>query len=88
MKCFYPLTEWNQTKKKGSIHTNDVKISPKTILVRFYPSQARVIGEKIVEEELRDQEFDEEDAKNWSLVICDKIRDAVISKLNVSNGYV
>eukprot|EP01041_Mallomonas_annulata_P002020 gene2020-3926_t len=50
---------------------------------KFYPSQARVIAQKIVEEELKDQEFDEEDAQVWSKVISDKIREAVVSNLSI-----
>lgn len=48
-------------------------------IFRFYPSQAKAIAESIVVEELRDQEYEEEDAKAWSLSIADKIREAIKS---------
>ena len=47
---------------------------------RFYPSQARAIAQKITEEELKDQEFDEKDAVVWANLISDKVREAVVSK--------
>mmetsp|Transcript_16133 Transcript_16133/g.16265 ORF Transcript_16133/g.16265 Transcript_16133/m.16265 type:complete len:133 (+) Transcript_16133:141-539(+) len=50
---------------------------------RFYPSQARAIAQKITEEELKDQEFDEGDALGWSNTISDKIREAVVTNLNI-----
>lgn len=46
-------------------------------IIRFYPSQARKIAEQVMEEELKDKVYDEEDAKEWSLTICDKIKAAV-----------
>lgn len=49
--------------------------------IRFYPSVAKKIAYDIVHNELHDQEYDEEDAKNWSLVLSDKIRDALRSNL-------
>ena len=51
------------------------------ILFRFYPSVAKKIAYDIIHAELHDQEYDEEDAKSWSLVLADKIRDALRSKL-------
>mmetsp|Transcript_24762 Transcript_24762/g.36523 ORF Transcript_24762/g.36523 Transcript_24762/m.36523 type:complete len:135 (-) Transcript_24762:141-545(-) len=50
---------------------------------RFYPSVAKKIAEEIVQAELNDQEYDEEDAKTWSLIIGDKIRDAVKKNMNI-----
>ena len=47
---------------------------------RFYPSAAKAIAEKILLEELRDQVYDEEEAKFWSLNISDKVREAMYSK--------
>ena len=44
---------------------------------RFYPSQAKKVAEKIMEEELKDKVYDEDDAKEWSLVICDRIKAGV-----------
>ena len=48
---------------------------------RFYPSKAKLIGDKIISEELTGTTYDEEDAKNWSLNISDKIREAVHESL-------
>lgn len=44
---------------------------------RFYPSTAKVIGDKIIADELSDVKYDEDEAKTWSLNISDKIREAV-----------
>lgn len=44
---------------------------------RFYPSQANKIAQAIVEGELNGQDFEEDDAKAWTLSIGDKVRDAV-----------
>lgn len=41
----------------------------------FYPSQAKAIAEKCVKAELTGKEYDEEDAKEWSLNIADAIRE-------------
>ena len=41
------------------------------------PSKAKVIGEKIISEELNGSVYNEEDAKHWSLNISDKVREAV-----------
>ena len=43
----------------------------------FYPSQAKKLAQEVVEAELNGQEFDEDDAKAWSLSIGDKVRDSV-----------
>ena len=53
-------------------------------LVRFYPSKAKQIGERIIAEELNGTTYDEEDAKNWSLNISDKIREAVFGEKSLS----
>mmetsp|Transcript_11833 Transcript_11833/g.12203 ORF Transcript_11833/g.12203 Transcript_11833/m.12203 type:complete len:135 (-) Transcript_11833:140-544(-) len=50
---------------------------------RFYPSVAKKIAYDIVHNELHDQEYDEEDAKNWSLVLSDKIRDALRKNMTI-----
>jgi hypothetical protein len=47
---------------------------------RFYPSAAKAIAEKILVEELKDQVYDEEEAKFWSLNISDKVREAIYSE--------
>jgi hypothetical protein len=49
---------------------------------RFYPSKAKQIGDKIIADELNGAVFDEDDAKNWSLNISDKVREAVCGKKN------
>jgi hypothetical protein len=48
---------------------------------RFYPSKAKQIGDKIIADELNGAVFDEDDAKNWSLNISDKVREAVCGKM-------
>lgn len=45
--------------------------------VRFYPSEARKVAEKIIAEELMGKEYDEDDAKELSLTICERIKAAV-----------
>jgi hypothetical protein len=50
-------------------------------LLRFYPSKAKVIADKIVNEELNGVAYNEEDAKHWSLNISDKVREAVVGKI-------
>jgi len=47
------------------------------LVIRFYPSEARKIAEKIMEEELKDKVYDEDDAKEWSLAICERIKSSV-----------
>jgi hypothetical protein len=49
---------------------------------RFYPSQARAVAEKVISEELKDAVYDEDDAKDWSVLISDKVRDAVVGKID------
>jgi hypothetical protein len=51
---------------------------------RFYPSKAKQIADKIISDELNGVSYDEEDAKNWSLNISDKIREAVHENLGKS----
>ena len=47
---------------------------------RFYPSAAKKVAQKIVEDELQNAVYDQESAKDWSLNISDKVREAVYSK--------
>ena len=49
---------------------------------RFYPSQAKKLMEEILAKELTNQEYDEDDALEWSKNISDKVREAV-SALNL-----
>lgn len=44
---------------------------------RFYPSVAKKIADAILDEELNDQVYDEEEAKIWSLNVSDKVREAI-----------
>lgn len=44
---------------------------------RFYPSVAKAIANRVLQDELGGQTFDEEDAKNWSMNISDKIRESL-----------
>lgn len=50
--------------------------------VRFYPSKAKSIADKIIADELQNVTYDEEDAKIWSLNISDKVREAVYGILH------
>eukprot|EP00341_Mesodinium_pulex_P015532 CAMPEP_0116925832 /NCGR_PEP_ID=MMETSP0467-20121206/24355_1 /TAXON_ID=283647 /ORGANISM="Mesodinium pulex, Strain SPMC105" /LENGTH=134 /DNA_ID=CAMNT_0004604955 /DNA_START=31 /DNA_END=435 /DNA_ORIENTATION=+ len=50
---------------------------------RFYPSVAKKIAEEVVNAELHDMEYDEEDAKAWSLSIGDKVRDALRKNMTI-----
>ena len=54
---------------------------------KFYPSKAKAIAEKIVQSELINQKYDEEDCKHWSLVISDKVRDTIKSKRNLATKF-
>jgi len=51
------------------------------LISRFYPSMAKEIADNILKDELNGQVYDEEDAKNLSLNISDRIREAVYGKL-------
>lgn len=44
---------------------------------RFYPSKAKALADKIIFDELNGTVFDEEEAKNWSINISDKVRETV-----------
>jgi tctex1 domain-containing protein 2 len=44
---------------------------------RFYPSQARELALGVMNQELANQEYDEDDAKEWANNISDKVRDAI-----------
>lgn len=48
---------------------------------RFYPSKAKIIAEKVMAEELEGAAYDEEEAKNWSMNISDKVRELVTGEL-------
>lgn len=55
---------------------------------RFYPSEAKKIAEKVVEADLGNQTYDEEDAKVWSVEIGNKIREAMKGRAHDHNVYV
>lgn len=44
---------------------------------RFYPSKAKAIISKAIQEELEGSVYDEEDSKYWSLNISDKVREGL-----------
>ena len=48
---------------------------------RFYPSRAKAIAEKAATSELGECEYNDEDAKLWSLNISDKVREEVAASL-------
>jgi hypothetical protein len=47
---------------------------------RFYPSVAKKIADEILDEDLNDQVYDEEETKIWSLNISDKVRETIYGK--------
>lgn len=50
---------------------------------RFYPSKAKEIADKIIEEELNGAVYDDADAKSWSVTISDKVREKVTGTLTL-----
>ena len=46
-------------------------------------AQAKAIADKVIATELANQEYDEDDAKEWSVAISDKVREAVTANLNL-----
>eukprot|EP01038_Epipyxis_sp_PR26KG_P007800 gene7800-10595_t len=54
---------------------------------RFYQSKAKAIGDKIIADELTNANYDEEEAKIWSLNISDKIREALHESLGKNQRY-
>ncbi len=47
------------------------------MVLRFYPSKAKAIADKIIFDELNNVVYDEDDAKVNSMNISDKVREAV-----------
>ena len=45
--------------------------------IRFYPSAAKAIADKIINEELEGRVYDEEESKDLSLNISNRVREAV-----------
>jgi len=45
---------------------------------RFYPSEAKSIGDEILKEGLEGREYDEDSSEAWSLDMCNKIRQRVV----------
>mmetsp|Transcript_21901 Transcript_21901/g.36668 ORF Transcript_21901/g.36668 Transcript_21901/m.36668 type:complete len:133 (-) Transcript_21901:1032-1430(-) len=54
---------------------------------RFYPSQAKAIADGVIAEELDKVVYDEEDAKQWSINISDKIRESVTEQMGPTSRY-
>lgn len=50
-------------------------------LIRFYPSKAKEIADKIIEEELHGAVYDDTEAKAWSVIISDKVREKVTGRV-------
>lgn len=55
---------------------------------KFYPSKAKIIAERIMSEELNGLEYDDADAKHWSLNISDKVREAVTGNFIKSPSWL
>jgi hypothetical protein len=51
---------------------------------RFYPSRAKAIAEKVAAAEIGEQQYNDEDAKIWSLNISDKVREELAASLSKS----
>lgn len=74
---------------EGGHNQNVIEIIMPTYILKpdetekFYPSQAKKIADRVIHEELDEKEYDEEDAKDWCLNICDKIKAAVKTECNV-----
>ena len=54
---------------------------------RFFPSKAKAIGDRIISEILSSAVYDEEEAKNWSIDISDKVREAVAESMGPNSRY-
>jgi len=50
---------------------------------KFIPAWGTSIAKKIVEDELKEKEYDEDDSKDWSIAICEKIKKEMKEKLNL-----
>lgn len=50
-------------------------------IIRFFPSKGKAIADKVISDELTGAVYDEEDAKNWSINISDRVREAVTGKV-------
>jgi hypothetical protein len=55
---------------------------------RFYPSRARATAERAAAAEIGEAEYNDEDAKVWSLNISDKVREEVAASLKKSRFKV
>eukprot|EP00952_Eustigmatos_sp_NYUAD-ZCMA_P002605 11438-Eustigmatos_ZCMA.PRE.1 len=49
---------------------------------KFYPSQARKVAEQIMAEELTGKEYDEDDAREWSLIIAERVKAGVKGEIS------
>jgi len=45
---------------------------------KFIPAWGQKIAKEVVEKELKDKEYDEDDSKEWAITICDKIKKGVM----------
>lgn len=80
--CF-PHIVWSQKKWRSKFAKGKIcvlTLAHCMFCARFYPSKAKVIAEKIMADELNGTVYDEEEAKNWSLNISDKVREAIHGK--------
>lgn len=86
------LTAWVRKRTKSSIQVRRRYISPLLafgwidpilhVLLHFLIT-LQTLADEILKAELTNQEYDEDDAKEWSVAISDKVREAVTSKLHV-----
>eukprot|EP00428_Durinskia_dybowskii_P063584 CAMPEP_0170388100 /NCGR_PEP_ID=MMETSP0117_2-20130122/17907_1 /TAXON_ID=400756 /ORGANISM="Durinskia baltica, Strain CSIRO CS-38" /LENGTH=132 /DNA_ID=CAMNT_0010644005 /DNA_START=14 /DNA_END=412 /DNA_ORIENTATION=- len=54
---------------------------------RFFPSKAKAIGDQVISDILNGTVYDEEEAKNWSIDISDKIRESVRESMGPNSRF-
>jgi hypothetical protein len=55
---------------------------------RFFPSKAKAIGDRVIADVLNGTTYDEDDTKNWSVEISDKIRHEVAGTVEISYCFM
>ena len=75
--CDHMLSVTSTSMKSSAFFETYKQLTKFVPVSRFLPSQAKAIAEEVVRSELEGQIYDEEDAKAWSNIICDKVRTQV-----------
>jgi hypothetical protein len=86
---FCQPTGWNRRKPKGirSVELFARTLASSRVLYicdRFFPSKAKAIGDRVIADVLNGTTYDEDDTKNWSVEISDKIRHEVAGIVEIS----